>query len=150
MSMTGSTPIVAAAMAAALCGLVASCGGGGDGDGGANPAGPSGNTPAIGATVTITSSGMSQQQIRVQAGEAVRFVNNDSVAHVPSSNPHPAHTDCPAINGVGSLQPGASGITLAFSTSRSCGFHDHNNPGDTRFAGQILVGNAVAEPGPGY
>jgi len=138
-----------AAAVGVLCMGLAACEGNGDGG---NPTGPSdgGGSPTIGATITITAAGVSQQQIRVQAGEAVRFVNNDTVARVPTSNPHPTHTDCPAMNGVGTLQPGQSGTTSAFATARSCGFHDHNNPTDTRFAGQILVGNAAAEPGPGY
>jgi plastocyanin len=100
--------------------------------------------------VTITANGVSPQQVRIQAGEVVRFVNNDGATHVPSSNPHPTHSDCPAMSAVGSLQPGGAGNTSAFSTTRSCGFHDHNNPSDTRFAGQILIGNAAPEPGPGY
>ncbi len=148
--MTSSTRIMAAALTAALCGLAAACGGSDGGDGGNTPTGPSGTTPNIGATVTITAAGVSTQLIRIQPGEVVRFVNNDGTAHVPSSNPHPTHTDCPAINSVGTLQPGGGGNTAALAASRSCGFHDHNNPTDARFAGQILVGNAAAEPGPGY
>lgn len=136
-----------AAAIGALCWGVTACGG----NGGGNPTGPSGGgSPTVGATITITSAGISLQQVRVQAGEAVRFVNNDTVAHVPSSNPHPAHSDCAAMAEVGTLQPGQSATTAAFATARSCGFHDHNNPADARFAGQILVGNAAAEPGPGY
>jgi plastocyanin len=127
---------------------LAACGTSND-DGGGNPTGPSG-TPNIGATVTITASGVSPQQVRIQSGEVVRFVNSDGVTHVPSSNPHPTHTDCPGINSVGALQPGASANSSPMDTSRSCGFHDHNNPTDARFAGQILIGNAQAEPGPGY
>ena len=136
--------------AALLVGMAACGGGGGGGNGGGNPAGPSGAPPNIGATVTITASGVSPQQVRIQPGEAVRFVNNDGVAHVPSSNPHPTHNDCPGINAAGTLQPGASGTTSSLSSLRSCGFHDHNNPDDTRFAGQILIGSAAPEPGPGY
>jgi len=144
---------VLVAVTVALCGGVAACGGGnGDGgDGGNSPTGPSGGgAPNIGATVTITAAGVSTQLIRIQPGEVVRFVNSDGTVHVPTSNPHPTHTDCPAINSVGTLQPGGGGNTAALAASRSCGFHDHNNPTDARFAGQILVGNAAAEPGPGY
>ena len=138
-------------LAAGLCAAVGGCGGGSGGGASSNtPTGPSGTTPSVGATVTITSAGVNPQQIRIQAGEVVRFVNNDSVAHVPSSNPHPTHHDCPGVNNVGTLQAGAGANTSAFTTTRSCGFHDHNNPDDSRFAGQILVGNAAAEPGPGY
>ncbi|RPJ69366.1 MAG: hypothetical protein EHM24_18800 [Acidobacteria bacterium] len=144
--MTNSIRI---AVVVALYGAVAGCGGG-SGDGGNSPTAPSGGTPTVGATVTITASGATPQQVRIQQGEVVRFVNNDGVTHVPSSNPHPTHSDCPGVNSVGSLQPGGSGNTAAMNTARSCGFHDHNNPDDTRFAGQILIGNAQAEPGPGY
>lgn len=135
-----------AMIATLLSGAMAGCGG----DNGSPIDNPTGPSPTVAATVTITSSGASPQQVRIQAGEVVRFVNNDTIAHVPTSNPHPTHTDCPPINSVGTLQPGASGTTTAMNTTRSCGFHDHNNPDDARFAGQILVGGAAPEPGPGY
>ncbi len=80
-----------------------SCGGGGDGGGNPNPGGPSNPLPST-ATVTISSTGTTTSGAGVAIGGTVTFVNNDSVAHEMSSNPHPVHTDCPALN-IGTLQP---------------------------------------------
>jgi hypothetical protein len=56
-----------------------------------------------------------------------------------SSDPHPAHTDCPAINSVGFLQPGESRATANLTTARTCGFHDHNRDTDTTLQGTIII-----------
>ena len=75
----------------------------------------------------------------VAAGTRVTFVNNDSRVHDMNSNPHPEHTDCPAINQVGFLQPGQSQQTGNLNTSRTCGFHDHNRDSDTSLQGTIVI-----------
>jgi plastocyanin len=113
------------------------------------PTGPSTPGSPSAATITITANGVSPQQVRIPAGQRVTFVNNDSVPREPSSNPHPEHTDCPATN-IGVLVPGASRNSGVYSVVRSCGFHDHISFEDTRFQGQILVGGAEAQRGPGY
>src|SRR5215467_11459320 len=59
-------------------------------------------------TITITSAGVSPNPLRVALGSQVTFVNNDSVAHDMQSDPHPEHTDCPALAQVGFLSPGQS------------------------------------------
>jgi hypothetical protein len=69
----------------------------------------------------------------------VTFVNNDTRVHDMASNPHPAHTDCPAINDVGFLQPGQSRSTGNLNTARSCGYHDHNRDTDTSLQGTIVI-----------
>ncbi len=136
---------IAAGIAFAVCAaLVGSCGGGGYGGGA--PTSPSSSAP----TITLTSSGASPQTLRVNTGQRVMFVNNDSRMHEMLSVPHLLHTDCPALNDVGSLSPGASRQTGTLSEARSCGFHDHLNPDDQRFRGQILVGNAEPPPSPIY
>jgi hypothetical protein len=56
-----------------------------------------------------------------------------------SSDPHPAHTDCPAVNQAGFLQPNQSGTTGNLTTPRTCGFHDHNNESDTSLQGTIII-----------
>ena len=100
-----------------------SCGGGG------SPAGPSsggsgGGTPVETTTVTITSAGVSPKAIIVNAGAKIMFVNNDSRAHEPSSNPHPSHTQCPELN-IGNLAPGQSRESGPTVGGRTCGYHDH-------------------------
>jgi hypothetical protein len=56
-----------------------------------------------------------------------------------ASNPHPEHTDCPAINDVGFLQSGQSRQTGNLTTVRTCGFHDHNDPFTTAWQGSIVI-----------
>jgi hypothetical protein len=55
------------------------------------------------------------------------------------SDPHPAHTSCPSIANVGLLQPGQSKTTFGFGNSGSCGYHDHNDSGNTALMGRIVV-----------
>jgi plastocyanin len=99
--------------------------------------GPS--APDNGATVTITSSGVSPTQVRVAVGSRVTFVNNDIRPHAMSSDPISTHTDCPAINDVGTLAPGQSRATGTLDVARSCGFHDHTNELDPTFKGSIII-----------
>ena len=95
--------------------------------------------PGGGRTITITSSGVSPRTLTVEAGSRVTFVNNDSGAHDMSSDPHPAHTDCPEINGVGFLSAGQSRRTGNLNTVRTCGFHDHNQSTNTSLQGTIVI-----------
>lgn len=123
------------------------CGGGSS----SSPSAPSGgsSTPT---TITLTANGADNQQPRVSLGSTVRFTNNDSSPHTIRSTPHGPHTDCPPLNDVGRLQPGESRESGALNERRGCGFHDHSNPDDQRFRGQILVGlsNTDPIPTPGY
>jgi plastocyanin len=134
---------------AALISLVApSCGGSNDSPSSPTPtpapapAPTPAPTPAPGgstATITITASGVSPRSVTVSAGGRVTFVNNDTRPHDMSSNPHPLHTDCPAINQVGFLQPGQTRETGNLTTVRTCGFHDHNRDTDTSLQGTIVT-----------
>jgi plastocyanin len=76
------------------------------------------------ATITITAAGVSPPNVTISAGGRITFINNDSVNHQPSSNPHPVHTDCPGLN-MNVISPGSSATSQALTTRRSCGFHDH-------------------------
>jgi hypothetical protein len=55
-----------------------------------------------------------------------------------SSNPHPAHTDCPALN-FGSLQPGQSRTSSPLTSARTCGMHDHISPGNQALQRTIAI-----------
>lgn len=134
-----------AAVAAAI--MVAACGGGG---GGSSPTAPSPSpspapapTPAPGGgttTITISSAGVvSPKSITVSPGTRVTFVNNDTRAHDMSSDPHPAHTDCPELNQVGFLTAGQSRQTGNLNTVRTCGYHDHGRGTDTNLQGTIII-----------
>lgn len=129
--------IAAGALAAAVA-----CGGGGGG----NPAGPgpsTGGPGPSGATITIGANGaVSPSSVTINSGESVTFVNNDmraGISHNMSSDPHPAHGDCPAINALGVISPGTSKLTNALTTSRTCGFHDHNDDSNPALRGTITV-----------
>ena len=127
---------VAAALAAAC--LAAGCGG----NDSTGPSNGGNNTGGGGATntttITLTSSGASPRDITVSAGSRVTFVNNDSQPHDMNSNPHPEHTDCPALN-VGFIAPGGQGVSQNLNTVRTCGFHDHNQPSNTNLQGTIRI-----------
>ncbi len=125
------------------------CGGGGGQTTAGSPTTPSGTTtPNIGATVTIAGSGVSDSAPRISTGQRVRFTNNDIRTHQILSTPHGSHSDCPALNSVGSLAPGQSGESEPLMSVRGCGFHDHMNPDDNRFRGQVLVGLGAGDPAP--
>ena len=90
-------------------------------------------------TITITSAGVSPNNIEVAVGARVLFINNDSRSHNMTSDPHPEHTDCPAINSVGFLQAGQQLNTGNLTTARTCKYHDHDDPGSAKFQGQIVI-----------
>lgn len=133
--MIKTTSLAAAALAAAC--LAAGCGGSSTGpssSGGSSGGGGSTNT----TTITITSAGVSPKDITVAVGSRVTFVNNDTRPHEMDSDPHPAHTDCPAIN-VGFIAAGASGTTQNLTTARTCTFHDHQQESNNSLKGTIRI-----------
>ncbi|MDA1306346.1 MAG: hypothetical protein O2917_03670 [Acidobacteria bacterium] len=116
-------------------GVLAACGGS------ATAPSPGGNTPPVQTnTITITAQGgASPLHIVVNQGTRVVFINNDTRVHEMSSDAHPAHTDCPEINQVGLLNPGQQRETGNLTTVRTCGFHDHINPGIANLRGSITI-----------
>jgi plastocyanin len=117
---------------AALALMAAACGS----DSGAPPA-PS--PPPAATTITIASSGVSPKNLIVSPGTQVTFVNNDSISHEMDSDPHPEHTDCPAINDVDLLAAGQRKLTGNLNAVRTCGYHDHQHPTDERWHGTITI-----------
>jgi plastocyanin len=140
----------ASALAAGAALILTACGGGG-GYGGSpsTPTSPS-NPGAAAATVTIRAGGvLDPLEVRVEVGQAVRFVNEDTQAHHPQSNPHLLHNDCDQAN-IAVLNPGQSATTRSFPQAKACGYHDHMNPDATRLHGTIRVGDASGPTGPVY
>jgi len=90
-------------------------------------------------TITITSAGVSPNNIEVAVGARVLFINNDSRSHNMTSDPHPEHTDCPPINSVGFLQAGQQLTTGNLTIARTCKYHDHDDPSNTKLQGQIVI-----------
>ena len=113
--------------AAILAGLTA-CGG-------SSPSSPSNGA----TTVTISSSGASPTTVTVSPGTRILFVNSDSRSHNMTSDPHPDHNDCPAINDVGVLVPGQRRQTGNLNVTRTCGFHDHDDSENSRWKGSITI-----------
>ena len=125
--------------------LAPACGGGSY----SNPTAPSSNASgAVGASVTITANGVSDGTPRIALGQRIRFTNNDYRPHQILTTPHGTHTDCPALNDIDMLSPGQSKDSGVLNGPRGCGFHDHLNPDDTRFRGQVLVGLGASDPVP--
>ena len=95
--------------------------------------------PSNEATITITRAGASPRSVTITAGGRVTFVNNDTQPHDMSSDPHPEHTTCPAINQAGFLSAGQSRQTGNLTVVRTCGFHDHDQPNNTTLRGTIII-----------
>lgn len=114
------------------------------GCGGSDSSSPAPNpspTPPPGGgstTITITSAGVSPRDITVAVGSRVTFVNNDSIPHDMSSDPHPEHTNCPEIT-VGFIAASQSRQTDNLNRARVCGYHDHNQPSTTSLQGTIRI-----------
>jgi len=104
-----------------------------------SPSSPSGgNDGTIAATLTITASGISPKTVTVPLGSRVTIVNNDSRTHNMNSNPHPEHTDCPALN-VGGLSAGQNRTSQNLTTARTCGIHDHDDATNSLWFATITV-----------
>jgi plastocyanin len=108
--------------------------------GSSSPSSPSGggNDGPVAATLTITSAGISPKTNTVALGSRVTIVNNDNRAHNMTSDPHPEHNQCPALN-VGVLTPGQSRTSENLTTVRSCGMHDHDDAENSLWKTTITV-----------
>ena len=90
------------------------------------------------ATITITAAGINPSSVTINSGGRITFINNDTVQHQPSSNPHPVHTDCPGLN-MNVINPNQQATSAALTTPRSCGFHDHLNDTVASLRGTVTV-----------
>ena len=95
--------------------------------------------PVETTTITITAAGVSPKNVVIALGQRVLFINNAGGPRNMTSDPHPAHDDCPEINQVGFLNPGESRETGNMVIARTCGFHDHDMPGVTNLQGSITA-----------
>ena len=128
-------------LAAAALVVLAACGGGGGGSPTTPPpaGGGGATTGTSGATITIANGRVTPNEVTINAGQSVTFTNNDGRVRNISSDPHPVHTDCPAINAVGNMNNGQTKLTNALTTARTCGFHDHDDPDNSNMKGRILI-----------
>jgi plastocyanin len=91
------------------------------------------------ATITITAAGVSPPNVTINSGGRITWINNDSVPHQPSSDPHPLHTDCQGLN-MNPISSGQSATSAALTTRRTCGFHDHlNDNANASMRGTVTV-----------
>jgi hypothetical protein len=95
---------------------------------GKSPTAPAQTPPPSGPTITISSAGAAPRTIEIPVGGRLTIVNNDNVSHDMGSDPHPSHEDCPELNLIGMLAPGASRTSGNLVEARSCGMHDHLRP----------------------
>ena len=116
-----------------LLALTAACGGGGRAA--TTPSQP----PSGDATVTLTTGGVVPKNLTVAPGSQVTFLNNDTRHHSMYSDPHPEHTDCPEFDSVGYLAPGERRQTGNLNIVRTCGFHDHDDAGNPKWQGNIVI-----------
>jgi plastocyanin len=142
MRIVTRSTIARLAGTAMLCSLV-SCGD-------KSPTVPSpGSEPQVETnTITITSTGASPRNVSVTAGSRVLFINNDGRSHNMTSDPHPDHSDCLPLNQVGFLSAGQRRETGNLVDVRTCGFHDHDDPGRQTLWGQIVIRAATAPSSP--
>lgn len=119
--------------------VATACGGGGSSPTPPGPGGGSGTPAMSGATITIANGRVTPAEVTINTGQTVTFVNNDGRTRNVSSDPHPTHTDCPAINAVANLANGQSRQTSPLTVARTCGFHDHDDPGNANVRGQIII-----------
>jgi plastocyanin len=134
------TLVIGLLVAAAACGGSSPTSPGGGGGGGSVVVGSTGSVGTVGATITIGSNGaVSPAQATISVGQSVTITNNDSRAHDMESDPHPAHTNCPSMANIGTVQPGQSKTSFGFAAAGSCGFHDHNNPESSGLQGRIVI-----------
>jgi plastocyanin len=128
----------------AALGLASACGGGSStspGSGGTAVVVKDGGTGgASGATVTMTTNGVSPTTVTVSVGQTVTFINNDTRSREIASNPHPQHGSCPGIEaGLGVLAPGQTRTTHNFGNTGTCGYHDHQDDTNAKFQGTVVV-----------
>jgi hypothetical protein len=135
--MTNVKMMLAGGAVAAVLAIAAACGGGSS----SSTTGPTGTcTPSTNAnTIVIQNNQVCPQTLTIPLGGQLTIINNDSNVHEMDSDPHPEHTDCPALNQIDFLNPGQSRSSGNLTTARRCGFHDHSRPDQAALKGTITI-----------
>lgn len=106
------------------------------------PAGSGGGGTGGGAaslTITVSSTGISPQELTIPVGSKVTFTNVDTRPHDFSGGPDPSRPECPEIDVAGFVAAGQSRQTGTFTVARACQFHDHTFIGVPAFMGRIVI-----------
>ena len=108
---------------------------------GGSPSGPTGSGPNPGDpnVITITSTGVSPKTLTVSPGTQITILNKDSRDHEMTSDPHPTHENCPALNQIGFLKPNQFRQSGNLVILETCGFHDHLQDFKQSLRGTITV-----------
>ncbi len=100
-----------------------------------NPSTQPKNEQKMASTTIEYKQGFSPKTITVKVGTTVTWVNKDTDLLQVASNPHPTHTDYPALNSVGLIKPGES-KSFTFPVVGKSGYHNHLEPDKT---GEVVV-----------
>jgi hypothetical protein len=68
----------------------------------------------------------------------VVFVNEDSVDHVVVSAPDLRYGECPEVDGVGRLEPGAT-REMVLGRAALCAYRSGSRPGERAFEGLLFT-----------
>jgi hypothetical protein len=100
-----------------------------------DPSQPRSPNPAV----TVSAAGVDPQTLHLDSPVAVKFTNNDRVAHKFEAALELGDGDCPEMNQLGTLESGQSG-TVAFTRSGIiCAFHDAGAPTNFAFKGLLVI-----------
>ena|SRR3989344_3665373 len=86
-------------------------------------------------TVSYKSGVFSPTNLRIHAGDTVRFKNEGFFGIRIASDPHPTHDDLPGFDSVGDV-PQNSYFSLTFSSKGIFGYHNEGNPEE---GGTVIV-----------
>jgi hypothetical protein len=100
------------------------------------PCGTKRKPTCSGPYIAVSGSGVDQPSVTILLGQHVTFYSRDGAPHRITSDPHPAHTDCPSLN-VAELGAGINGSTSPFLADGACRYHDDYFPRSVR--GEVIV-----------
>jgi plastocyanin len=75
-------------------------------------------------TVFIENDTFNPRIVVINTGDTVKWINNDTRLHWPSSDPHPTHTGLVGFDPLADLRPGES-FSYKFTDPGVYGYHDH-------------------------
>ncbi len=85
--------------------------------------------------IKISSEGFDPANLEIRVGQKIKFVNQDTMAHWPASDPHPIHNFLKEFDPTQELKPGKS-WQLTFVKVGKWTYHDHLFP---HRRGEIIV-----------
>ena len=129
-----SAAILAAVVVSAACGSITSTTTNPD-EGLLDPAQPRSATPDI----SVTAAGLVPIVLHVDYPVTVTFTNNDTIPHKFESAPELGWDNCPELNTLATLKPGAK-VSLPFTEREAvCAYHDVAKPKDVPFQGYVVI-----------